>query len=154
MRDNYGHIRDTAISLASRPEGMCNASFKAATGIGNGSAGSRIARLCRLGYIHKAAATGRKLRWFDTQERADAYVVAHGGQAGESHQARNARLRAKDAPVTIKARSQAAWSAGEADTSRARRIVCPAPSHDARYQVAPGEHVAGGFETMGVGRYL
>lgn len=35
----------------------------------------------------------------------------------------------------------------------ARRVVCPSPQVDHRYQLAPTERVLGGFATMGPGRY-
>ena len=56
---------------------------------------------------------------------------------------KNTPPKALDAPVTLK--SKATDMVGAPDLSRARVIVCPSPTHDARYQVAPGAIVLGEF---------
>jgi hypothetical protein len=45
------------------------------------------------------------------------------------------------APVSIKIPKEVR----EVDYSRAKVIVCPSPTHDARYQVAPGAVIQGEF---------
>lgn len=142
--ERYGKTRDIAVELASRPEGMSNAAFRAATGIEHNNCGTRIARMCQLGHIHQARANGMRLRWFDTAKRAEAWVAANGGPpAGPSPQALAAEKRARtvDEPVTIHKR--AAFDTNEVDDSRAKLTLCPSPGYDARYQLPPGTRVMG-----------
>ena len=56
------------------------------------------------------------------------------------------------APVTI-IDTRVSWTDREADYSQAKRIVCKAPTFDARYQIDPATRVVGGFATQGIGRY-
>lgn len=55
--------------------------------------------------------------------------------------------------VTIKEPNRLAWASKEADMSRAKVIVCPAPVSYSRTYVDPKTRVVGGFATMGIGRY-
>lgn len=63
-------------------------------------------------------------------------------KTGAKYQAIKAKP-AKDAPVTF--HSKPSDIRGAVDYSKAKLIVCPAPTHDARYQVAPGAVIQGEF---------
>lgn len=63
-----------------------------------------------------------------------------------SDQGKNAVIKARpanDAPVTL--HSKPSDIKGDVDFSKAKVIVCPAPTHDARYQVDPRALVIGEF---------
>lgn len=154
--ETYGQIVAIAVSLAKRQNGMSSKDFRAATGIAANCAGTRIATMAKRGRLHRASAVGHMLRWFDTQERAHAWVMANGGWTEKpSYQAVLAAKRSKaiSAPVHIPCKAFA-FSAGAADMSRAKLTVCPSPGHDIRFQLPPGTVVVGGWRTAGIGRYL
>ncbi len=55
-------------------------------------------------------------------------------------------IKAKPAnPAPVEIRTKPSDIRGSVDYSRAKVIVCPAPTHDARYQVAPGAVIQGEF---------
>lgn len=154
--ETYGQIVAIAVSLAKRQNGMSSKDFRAATGIASNCAGTRIAAMAKSGRLHRASAIGHMLRWFDTAERANAWVVANGGwKEKPSYQAVLAAKRSKaiGAPVHIP-RGAFAFAAGPADMSRAKLTVCKSTGHDIRFQLPPGAVVVGGWRTAGIGRYL
>lgn len=130
------------------------------------SACTAITRLGKAGavYLHRAVA-GKLIYVFSTEADFTAYGLAElEADAVRRIRERNTMAVAGKnrtiplgpgfAPtVTIKAPNRLAWASKEADMSRAKVTVCPAPTSYSRTYVDPKTRVVGGFATMGIGRY-
>ena len=92
--------------------------------------------LSKAGKCHMAASGKNKVAYFDCAVRSMQWFDAN-------------RPKTQYAPVSVSSRIA---DARKADFSRAKVTIAPRPL--GRYELAPGERVAGGFATAGIGRYL
>jgi hypothetical protein len=130
------------------------------------SACTAITRLGNAGtvFLHRAVA-GKLIYVFSSEAHFLAYGLAEVEADAlkrvreRTTQAAAGRNRAIEVPagfaatVTIKIPCRTAWANKEADTSRAKVTICPAPTSYSRTYVDPKTSVVGGFATMGIGRY-
>ncbi len=70
-------VLNRALQLAARPEGFSNGDLAKAAELSATAAGACITRYVEAGHIFRAKPEGQHSRYFDTQERADAYRQGH-----------------------------------------------------------------------------
>lgn len=122
-------------------QGALAAELNAGTNACNGTLYSAMKSLQARGLIdshsHPGRSSNNRRRW---------YLVEHKPASAPKAQHVEPGFTRKRGPVAPEATS--------IDASRAKVTVVPGWTHDARFQLAPGERVIGGFASMGVGRYL
>ena len=135
-----GTLRDKSLALvqmaSARP--ITNHDVSALIGCPSSQAGSRLHGLTIRGWLEPSGHSADGLKQWRASDKGRTYAV--GLPAPVIVHSRPDLRPSAEAPITY--------------TAHTKRTVAGGWTHDARYQLPPGERIVGGFATLGIGRYL
>ena len=95
------NITTAIVQASQQPNGLDTTKL---TGYTARDAGYQVQKMCKEGQLHKAKLSHRVVRYFDTAERAAAYIRKHGPYSGETRadkKKKEAEARIADGPAIV-----------------------------------------------------
>lgn len=167
-RPNRGRITEAVLRAvaAAHPNPLISGDAAKLTGFSMNQVSAAINKAGKAGYCytHQSGPGATMFAFVDVaaceaygvqQLAADEKRIVRDRNVKHTARANRAIPQAPGVPanVVIPRPSRQAWAEREADASRAKVIVCAAPTSYSRTYVDPKTKVVGGFATLGIGRY-